>query len=166
MDENLTEVSSEAQDPRVRQARKIALYGIVLSALFAVLSIGSLLINSNSENTTLSSSSSSQDSLGDSSWVPVGYTVWGNDSNIAWRFADKDSYKCDDYSCIALDFISQNGCPNGLYADLNWLDSNENVVSYDSASLPSLYEMQTAKLVFNDRDELGELGQIASIECL
>jgi hypothetical protein len=170
MDENNAEFASEAQDPRVGQATKIARYGIVLSLLFALLSIGSLLSTSNSEPANSSGGWSSQDSLDDSeagysdgSWAPIGYDVWESDSNVAWRWAVKDN--CDEYACLTAQFISRNGCPGGFYAAVNWLDAGEAVISYDNSTLPALYAMQVAKMRFDDREGTSETGQIAEIKC-
>lgn len=170
MDENYAEVSLEVQDPRVGQAKKIARYGIVLSVLFALLSIGSLLSTSNSEPATSSGGWSSQDSLDDSeagysdrSWVPIGYDVWESDSNVAWRWAVKND--CDEYDCLTAQFISRYGCPEGFYAAVNWLDAGEAVISYDNSTLPSLNAMQVAKMRFDDRDGSSKTGQIAEIKC-
>ena len=163
--ENLEPTTTDTPtDPRVGQSKSIALYGIIISLILSGFTVGSLIGTPRSDSLN-SSADYSYENEYDNSWVPAGYTAWYKDSNIAWRWANKGSYDCDEYSCLAVDFISRTGCPNGLYADLNWLDSNDNVFAYDSASLPSLYDMQTAKLRFYDRDELGDTGQIASIEC-
>jgi hypothetical protein len=93
----------------------------------------------------------------------MGFTAWSEDSNIAWRWASKNN--CQDYDCISAEFISQNGCPSGLYAALNWLDSNKLVVSYTNDTIPSLLPMQTAKLRFDDYEDVGKSGQMSTINC-
>jgi len=158
-------------DKRVKVSREIAkwFFGISIAfmALTFIVSLGSgsnkisavdefLASQSNTSNTPDTSS-------WDSSWVPSGFTAWSTDSNVAWKWVDKSN--CDNYSCVTAEFVSRDGCPNGLYAAINWLDSNDAVVSYDNATLPSLLAMQTAKLRFDDVLELGKSGQIAEISC-
>lgn len=119
-----------------------------------------------------SSFTASSDSSGDtlvspdtssSDWAPAGYTVWSNDSNVAWKWNTTSSCT-DQYSCWRADFISQTGC-SYFYAAVNILDSNSAVVDYTNASLPSLQPMQTATLQFNDINNAGSTGQMAVINC-
>ena len=157
-------------DRRVKQSREIAKWffgvSIVLMVISIIASVGSGSTRTTVVDELLSSQSDTSDTSNwDSSWVPSGFAVWSTDSNIAWKWAEKGSYKCEDYGCISVEFISRDGCPNGLYAALNWLDSNDAVVSWDNATLPSLLTMQTAKLKFDDVQELGKSGQMAEIEC-
>lgn len=155
-------------DNRVRKSREIAKWffgiSIILMFICIISSVATGSTKSDAVDDFLSSQSDSLDTSGwDSSWVPMGFTAWSSDSNIAWKWSDKNN--CDNYGCISVDFISRDGCPSGLYAALNWLDSNDTVVSYDNATLPSLLPMQTAKLRFDDIQELGKSGQMAEINC-
>ena len=158
-------------DNRVKQSREIAKWffgvSIVLMVISVIASVGNSSTGISAVDEFLASQSETSDtsdtSNWDSSWVPSGFTAWSTDSNIAWKWADKNN--CDNYGCVSVDFISRDGCPSGLYAALNWLDSNDAVVSYDNATLPSLLPMQTAKLRFDDIQELSESGQIAEINC-
>ena len=167
MDETLND-SLETQDPRVRQASKIARLGIIFSLIFSLLSIGTLLSTSESENSSSLSSWDSGELMDDfvsvdTSWVPAGYSIWSDDSNVAWRYAAR--HDCDDYDCIQVEIISQTGCPNSLYAALNWLDSSKYVLSYDNASLPSVRALQIAKLRFDDIEGSAKTGELAEINC-
>ena len=155
-------------DKRVKQSREIAKWffgvSIVLMVISIIASVGSGSTRTSVVDELLSSQSDTSDTSNwDSSWVPSGFTAWSTDSNIAWKWAEKDN--CDNYACLTAEFISRDGCPSGLYAALNWLDSNDSVVSYDNATLPSLLPMQTAKLRFDDVQELGKSGQMAEINC-
>lgn len=157
-------------DNRKRQSREIAKWFFGISTLLMIISIVSSLSGGSTGSSAVedflsTQSETSDTSSWDSSWVPTDFSVWSSDSNIAWRWADKDSYNCDSYSCITVEFISRDGCPTGLYAALNWLDSNDAVVSYDNATLPSLLPNQLAKLKFDDVQEIGDSGQMAEISC-
>ena len=158
-------------DKRQKTAKTILWWFLGLSvALMAISLFGSLSDISNSQNMQ-SSSSSSSSSLDDfewdsnTDWIPTDYTLWSEDSNIAWKWTPKDQYECDNYDCISAEFISRDGCPNGLYAAVNWFDSSDYVHSYDNASLPSLRMMQPARLKFDDIDGIGVLAEIAEINC-
>lgn len=168
-------VDAKAVDSRVRLAKNIGILGLVstliLSIIFVVAAVGlnndqnatfndtlnSLSTSSNTDN------SSTSDVFSDSSWVPSGYNVWPSDSNIAWKWVEKA--QCTDYECVQTFFISRDGCPNGLYAAVNWLDSSENAVSYNNASLPSLRALQIAKLKFDDIEGTGKTAQMSEINC-
>jgi hypothetical protein len=158
---------------RRKQSREIAKWFFGISILLMVISIIASVSNSSPRTSAVDEFFSSQTDTSDtsdtsdwdSSWVPSGFTAWSTDSNIAWKFASKSSYNCDNYSCISVEFISRDGCPNGLYAAINWLDANDAVVSYDNATLPSLLSMQSAKLRFDDIQEIGDSGQMAEINC-
>ncbi len=165
---NANESQQSSVDKRQKQSREIGKWffgvsvALMLISIFASVSGGSSRTSAVDEFLSTQSDSSSTTSW-DSSWAPSGFNVWSSDSNIAWKWADKNN--CDNYGCISVDFISRDGCPTGLYAALNWLDGNDVVVSYDNATLPSLLPMQTAKLRFDDIQELGESGQMAEINC-
>ena len=157
-------------DKREKLAREIAkIVGVTALAL----SLVSTVTFANSSSNSLSSELSSIEDLLDSdafntnswddSWVPSGFTAWSEDSNIAWKWAVKNN--CNEYDCITAEFISQYGCPSGLYVALNWLDRNDSVVGYTNETLPSLLPMQNAKLTFEDYDEVSSSGQISTIRC-
>ena len=157
-------------DNRVKQSRDIAKWFFGISTLLMLISIVTSLSGGSNRTSAVeeifnSQAETSDTSSWDSSWVPSDFTAWSSDSNIAWKWADKGSYSCDNYSCITVEFISRDGCPSGLYAALNWLDGNDAVVSYDNATLPSLLPNQVAKLKFDDVQEIGDSGQMAEISC-
>jgi hypothetical protein len=114
-------------------------------------------------------SASDDTSYYDDSWVPAGFEIWADDSNIAWKWSSQADYECDPYRCIEAQFISRDGCPTNFYAAVNWLDAGVNedgaVIGYDNSSLPSLYPMQVAKVKFDDPSDLGLSAQISEIDC-
>ncbi len=167
MDETFKD-SGESQDPRIGQARKIARFGLIFSLIFSLLSVGTLLSSPDSQTSSSSNIWNAEEITEnyesvDASWVPAGYSIWSSDSSVAWRYAAR--HDCDIYDCIQVEIISRSGCPNSLYAALNWLDSSEYVLSYDNASLPSVRAMQVAKLRFDDIDGSAKTGEVAEISC-
>lgn len=161
-------------DKRIKQSRDIAKWFFVISIVLMVISIAATLVSTSSSSMAQSelestyepdSSDTYDDSSWDTSWVPYDFNVWSADSNIAWKWTPSGDYECDDYSCVSAQFISRDGCPNGLYAAINWLDEYDSVVSYGNESLPSLLPMQTAQLKFDDFQDISDSGQMAEINC-
>lgn len=171
MEETNPSTSFEVQDSRVLLAKKIATFGMIISLVASLLAIGSIAA-SDSESSSSSSSSVSEDYMdefesvyGDTSWVPAGYDAWESDSNVAWKYSSHSDFECDNYTCIQIEMITRTGCPNSLYAALNWLDSGGSVISYDNASLPTLRAMQVAKLKFDDVTDSSDKGLLAEVNC-
>jgi hypothetical protein len=171
MDDTDPLISPEIQDGRALLAKKIASFGLIISMVLSLIAVGSI-VSSNSNDSDSSGSSVSQNYIdefesvyGDTSWIPAGYDVWENDSSVAWKYSDNSDYECDNYACLQVEVIAQTGCPNSLYAALNWLDSGGSVIAYDNASLPSLRSMQVAKLKFDDVAGSSDKGQLAEINC-
>ena len=175
LDQNLNEDQAAISrvDPREKTARSIKFVTGVASIILSLISIAA--ITSQSSNSILNVQDildsydstivpdSTSDSSWDSSWVPSGYTVWAEDSNLAWKWGSNNN--CTDYGCVSAQFISRDGCPQSFYAAVNWLDGNDSVVSYANATLPSLNSMQSAKLKFDDIEGTGKSAQMASISC-
>lgn len=161
----------EVVDTKVKLSKDIArIAGIISIALSLIATISfTNTANSKSYSSELTAvkelfdSDSLDSNFSDKSWVPTGFTAWSEDSNIAWKWAVKNN--CDEYGCITAEFISQYGCPSGLYVALNWLDRNDSVVGYTNETLPSLLPMQNAKLTFEDYDDVSSSGQISTIKC-
>lgn len=158
-------------DKRVKQSRDIAKWFVALSIVFALISISATYFSTPSSTSEADDFYASSEfdyddtESWDVDWAPSDYTVWSNDSNIAWKWTPSEDFECDDYACISAQFISRDGCPNGLSVSLNWLDDNDSVVSYSSASLPSLQAMQTAQLKFDDFEDVSSTGQLSEINC-
>jgi hypothetical protein len=83
-------------------------------------------------------------------WYPAGFAVAPQFPGIAGRW-DRSPHCAHGASCIALYVVSQRGCPNGLYGEIDIL-SGAAVVSYTSDRLGSLRPGQVGHLVFNTYD--------------
>lgn len=155
-------------DPRASLARKLGLIFLAVSLVLSGVTSAALL---NSKVDYYASDLDADyyddltldDSDWDTSWVPYDFSQWSDDSSIAWRWADSND--CDTYACVSAEFISRDGCPGGFYVAVNWLDEYDNVVSYTNESLPSLQALQTAKLRFDDFEEISDSGQVSEISC-
>lgn len=104
-------------------------------------------------------------------WTPQGFDNYDDSSGSAvwWRWVAPGYVTCSEYatSCWQIEVVSEYGCPNGLYAALNFLDANQTAVGYTNASLPALVSEQVGRLTFDRVEENGapRTGQIAEISC-
>lgn len=163
----------QLRDPREDLAKRIALIFGSVSLVLALIATGLFATSSgksDSDYTDYTSSLTANDNaIKDSSWVPNGFTVWNDDSNIAWKWSDSGDYECGTYTCIEAQFISRDGCNSGFYAAVNWFDQaanqNGSVIGYDNASLPALFSMQVAKIQFDDTSDSAKSGQVSEIDC-
>ena len=155
----------DKRESLAREIAKIAGVTSLVISLIATVSFAKTPSSSTSEMDKIFQSDFSDRDMWDTSWVPTGFTAWSGDYTMAWKWTEKSDYSCQTYSCISVEFISKNGCPNGLYAALNWLDSSGAVISYSNENIPSLNAYQTAKLKFDDVEGNGQNGEISTISC-
>jgi hypothetical protein len=95
-------------------------------------------------------------------WYPDGYFV--ATEGVAWKWTTAGSCRYSSFGCWHMDVISQNGCPSGLYAAVNIVDSNGTVVGYTNDSLPGLGAMQKARLEFDNTTDYNQ-AQFQEIKC-
>ena len=95
-------------------------------------------------------------------WYPEGYFV--ATEGVAWKWTNAGSCRYSSFGCWHMDVISQNGCPSGLYAAVNIVDSNGTVVGYTNDSLPGLGAMQKARLEFDNTTNYNQ-AQFQEIKC-
>jgi hypothetical protein len=93
-------------------------------------------------------------------WYPRGFYEW--DDNVAWRWVD-DPY-CDYFTCWQMRVTTRDGCPSGLYAEIN-IKRGGTVVDYSNDALGSLGPGETALLEFTDTSESGGTGFLTEINC-
>lgn len=96
-------------------------------------------------------------------WYPKGYYEYG--SNVAWKWADGPSpcgYSRCWYSHIKV--VTRDGCPSGLYAEVNKLNASGTVIGWSNDSVPSLRPGQKARLVFVSYDP-SDKSSLAEISC-
>jgi hypothetical protein len=97
-------------------------------------------------------------------WYPEGYYQWSEDSNVAWKWVDVYDCSYADW-CWKAKIISATGCPDGLYAEINILDSADNVVDYTNDTVSSLGPMDTALMEFGTFNSVHDAGQMSKISC-
>jgi len=159
-------------DKRALLAKRIGMYGLALTLILTITIVISGINKKDSSNQGIGSildkaalaALPTAPAAVDTSWVPSGFNVWTADANIAWQWVTVGTCT-GEYGCVTAKFVSQVGCPNGLYVATNWLDKQNNVISYSNATLPSLLPLQTAKLQFDDINGDGQSARIAEINC-
>lgn len=97
-------------------------------------------------------------------WYPQGYYEWADDPNVAWKWVDVYDCSYADW-CWKAKIISANGCPDGLYAEINILDSADNVVDYTNDTVSSLGPMGTALMEFGTFNSVHAAGRMSKISC-
>jgi hypothetical protein len=97
-------------------------------------------------------------------WYPDGFNEWSDDSSIAWKWVDGGGCNLGDW-CWHIKVITEGGCPNGVYAEMNILDSADNVVDYSNDTVPSLAAGSTALLEFATYNSTHAAGQMVTITC-
>lgn len=97
-------------------------------------------------------------------WYPDGYYEWASDSNLAWKWVDGYNCNLGDW-CWHIKVITASGCPGGLYAEMNILDSGDNVVDYTNDTVARLGAGSTAILEFATYNSVHASGQMATITC-
>jgi hypothetical protein len=95
-------------------------------------------------------------------WYPVGYNEWTGDNNIAWRWTDRSCSYYVDY-CWHVQVITNTGCPDGVYAEINIKDSAGNVIDYTNDSVPSLPAGSTAVLELST--SRSATGSLVTLNC-
>lgn len=81
-------------------------------------------------------------------WYPDGYYETGN--GVAWNWSSGGGCKFSSFGCWHMNVIAKDGCPSGLYAAINIVDSAGTVVGFTNDSLPGLAPMRKARLEFTN----------------
>ena len=160
-----------AQYKKQQQKTTIKIVAIVLGAVLALATIAGvtiavLALSSNSSD-TYTSSTYDDTTYDDTSWVPAGYNVWSDDSNIAWRWGDDSETDCSysSSSCWSVMVVTHFGCSSDLYGEINIFDSNDIQISYANDSLASVAPLQQVKLTFDTFDDNAANGRVAQLNC-
>lgn len=158
-------------DTRVKLSKDIAKVTGIISLVLSLIATISFVNTSNS----YSSESSAVEELiesdfEDDSWVPVGFYLWSDDSNIAWKWTTNDESfdGCEDCIYWTVDVISKNGCPSGVYGSLN-IQKSGVTLDWTNDSVPYLGPMEKARLAFEKYgyDDSGSnyQGDLTTLNC-
>lgn len=100
-------------------------------------------------------------------WYPRGYYPTPTDSTVAWHWVTSPNCGLSGGGdvCWGIDVIAQNGCSNGLYAEINIVSAGT-VVNFSNATLGSLGANQPASLTFDAFNVPSNAqGQLTKINC-
>ncbi len=129
-----------------RQRRNFRNFFIVIGALiliyfFSHVNAG---VNSSSKTTTVGTRST---------WIiPSGYTAWGADANLAYKYVDEPKCTYEDGICTAINVISEVGCPSSLYGEISFLDKAGVQYGYTNDTISSLPAGSVGELTFDILD--------------
>jgi hypothetical protein len=98
-------------------------------------------------------------------WYPPG---WFEESDgVAFEWVQDNKCGYESAYCWGITVVSRDGCPNGVYAELNILDGDGTVIDYANDSLGSLDSQQRGRLDFTSFERgYGELkATVTEIRC-
>lgn len=84
--------------------------------------------------------------------------------SATWEWVDKPVCGLD-ARCWQIRVSSDDGCPNGLYAELNLLDEAGTVIDYTNDSLGVLPPATSAVLTFETYNAAAAKGDVAQVTC-
>jgi hypothetical protein len=99
-------------------------------------------------------------------WAPEGYTQY--DEYLAYKFTtDQGKWPCSNCNFWKVTVIANYGCPGGVYAELNMLDSSGTVVEWSNDTVSSLSAGEKAVLVFENYpyDDSLDTGELTQLTC-
>lgn len=102
----------------------------------------------------------------DLTWAPKSFSQY--DEKIAYKFTTaKGSSPCQDCNYWKITVIANYGCTDGVYAELNMMDSSGTVIDWSNDSIPYLGPGQKAVLTFKNYpwDSNLETGQLTKLTC-
>ena len=102
----------------------------------------------------------------DDAWLPTGFNLWTDDSNVGWRWLKSSEYSCDlGDGCWGMMIIAKEGCSNNLYVEISILDKNEIQIGYSNDTVSSALPMQKSKMIFDSFDDSADTARISKISC-
>jgi|GEM_PF-5765510 len=96
-------------------------------------------------------------------WYPKGYKEYY--SGLAFQVAN---FNVDCYSrCFywRYDVISKDGCPSGLYLEVQFTDSSDRVIDWTNESIQSLAPMQKARVLFKTYEVNANTWNFSDVSC-
>lgn len=94
-------------------------------------------------------------------WAPEGFNE--RSDGTAFQWIDVPAGRCYSDTCYAMEVVSKDSCPNGLYVELTLLDESNVNVGYTNDFTSGLKQGETAQLVFNAT--AGSKARINKINC-
>ncbi len=96
-------------------------------------------------------------------WYPKGYKEYY--PSLAFKEAN---FNVDCYSrCLywRYDVISKDGCPGGLYLEVQMTDSSDRVIDWTNESIQSLAPMQKARVLFKTYEVSANTWDFSDVSC-
>lgn len=110
-----------------------------------------------------SGTDTNSDSLGTTGWAPAGYTEYGYDLAYMWT-TDSHTSDCADCTYWFMDVVANTGCSD-IYAEINILDADGNVIDWSNDTVPALAAGQNATLEFNSYETGASSAEVTDLSC-
>lgn len=139
------------------------------SLIWSFLSIATFLSSCSKPSDVSSTPTTPQNVPLEPSWnPPAGFTRYGYDNKIGWRWLDGSERNCSGSRCIQAEIITKDGCPSLLYGKASILDSSGRNVGYTNATTSGVAPGQRAVLTMPDTtggasDISAELNEISCL---
>lgn len=97
-------------------------------------------------------------------WFPEGYDEILSGVAVKWvtSSSSNDCYRCTYWTA---DMISKNGCPAGVYAEIDILDASKRVVGWTNDTLQSLRPGEVGRLQFETYTSSAEYARFSELNC-
>lgn len=162
------EAETSIQAPQTKKMGPLAIIGIVVGALLVVgFAIGSQ--HGSSNTTTVAEETQTETPTPDPvpvNWAPDGYTQY--DDQLAYKFTTKQGkWPCNDCNFWKVTVIANEGCPGGVYGELNMMDSSGTVQDWTNDSISYLGPGKKAVLKFTHYgyDSSLKTGELTTLTC-
>lgn len=99
-------------------------------------------------------------------WYPEGYSEWALDDNLAWKWSTGATYvDCYDCSYWVISVVSRDGCPGGVYAEIN-IEKFGTVIDWTNDTLSYLGPGKAGRLVLTNYPSQSNLqGSLQKLNC-
>ena len=96
-------------------------------------------------------------------WYPKGYVE--REPGLAYKWVENPDSDCYYCSYWQMDVIARDGCPNGLYAEINIENSSGTVIDWTNDRIPSLSQGDKARLTFETYNDASDSASVTELSC-
>lgn len=139
-----TETGNIESSRQRRNFKTFVIVAIVLAAIY--------FYNSGNKSGSTYTNTSNSVPTSNTTWVPSGYNAWSSDSNIAYKYVDNPKCTYSDGICVAINVVTERGCPTSLYGEISLSDKAGIQYDYTNDSISSLPAGSIGELTFNILD--------------
>lgn len=87
------------------------------------------------------------------------------EGNFLYRWLKPGEFECTAEWCWAIEVDPIFGCPDGVYAEVNFLNDAGTVIDWSNDTIPVLGERQEGRLVFRTFERRPETAELVTLSC-